>query len=198
MEAFILQFVLLFPVCLGWVAINGDRWFRSACIGGRDASIIPAQLSLLKSSRGGFGGDDKSRKLKERGTTKKKVSGKMKGRLAELTNDPGKDTRAGLQSSGERPQFDRFGLPILTERELFPPIPPETPITAAAFKEYQGEVQITQEALVEILADNLQLNFSALKRCRGGEGIKVRILHRSPPGKFERRIGEIVIDCRVA
>lgn len=83
----------------------------------------------------------------------------------------------------EQPKLDRFGLPILTENDLFPPMPLDTEIIPAT----AGTIITTQEEIDDILCNHaIQIDVSALQKLtptspNEHHSLKLRLLHQSPP-----------------
>lgn len=88
----------------------------------------------------------------------------------------------------EPPKLDRFGLPIPTENDLFPPMPPGTEIIPAL----PGKQMTTQEEMDTILCNHaITLDLSALEKMsrasHNESPMKLRLLHQSPPGEIDRK-----------
>ena len=112
-------------------------------------------------------------------TQKKKRKNKKLGDLDNVFSS------TAAQDAG--PLLDRFGLPIPTEDDLFPPLPVGTEILSASARD--GE-HPTQQELDEILAKHLRIDLIALDKmsAKASNPMKMRILHRSPPGKLRKPV----------
>lgn len=129
---------------------------------------------------GGFGG--KSTKGKKKKVKKSKKS----GLLSEVqVAAPPEQPLAG-QDTAEGPKLDKWGLPIPTTDDIFPPMPPGTELTSVdtAREDFTLE-EITAALKDHIELSNLQTRFDEngveKNPLPGREAMKLRILHQSPP-----------------
>jgi prolyl 4-hydroxylase len=83
----------------------------------------------------------------------------------------------------DEPKLDRFGLPIPTEKDLFPPMPLGTEIIPAT----AGKLITTQDEIDEILCQHaIKIDLSTLQKLSTASShddhrLKLRLLHQSPP-----------------
>mmetsp|Transcript_14714 Transcript_14714/g.21010 ORF Transcript_14714/g.21010 Transcript_14714/m.21010 type:complete len:458 (+) Transcript_14714:29-1402(+) len=109
-----------------------------------------------------------------------KKKGKRKRQL--FTDEVFSTSETNLAKKDNGPLLDRFGLPIPTEYDLFPPMPEGTEIISATEKQHNSIV--TQQELNNLLAKHaVSLDMSVLAKMPTTEQnpMKLRILHASPP-----------------
>ena len=112
-----------------------------------------------------------------------KKKGKRKRQL--FADEVFATSETNLAKKDNGPLLDRFGLPIPTELDLFPPMPEGTEIISATEKQYNCTV--TQQELDNLLAKYaVSLDLSVLAKMSTNEQnpMKLRILHASPPGEL--------------
>jgi prolyl 4-hydroxylase len=146
-------------------------------------SLLCAVLCLEAESRslaplafaGGFGGGNG-------GSKNKKVKRKQpKGGLSEISTSslPTKSTEA--KDSG--PQLDKWGLPVATVDDLFPPMPPGTElIPIDTSKKYSlTDIQSRLKEYIDLGLDRYFDDGGTEKDSKGREPMQLRLLHQSPP-----------------
>lgn len=131
------------------------------------------------SAGGGFGGGGGTSAPSKKKSAKKRKRGDMESLLVSSK----KETEES-KSNADEPQLDRFGLPIPTEDDVFPPLPADTELIAV-----QEDEPITMADIRTAMKDHVQLNFdlfddaTCLEKnpANGATPMKLRLLHRSPP-----------------
>lgn len=127
----------------------------------------------------GFAGFGKS-------TAKPKKRKKRKGGLIaeELIQT---EKQVGDTKKADEPNLDRFGLPILTAENFFPPLAPGTDLEHVSEKE-QSNMAIIRQAMINHLSLNLDLfdeksGVEKMSSSNNGDGKpwKLKLLHKSPP-----------------
>lgn len=122
------------------------------------------QLKIHALYAGGFGS-----------STKKTRKKKKKKSWTELDLK----TESKLAPTQQTPKLDRFGLPIQTAENIFPPLPADTELIPV----YDSSGIVTKEHIDDALTEYLQLNHSFLTRY--GDNVEypmqLKLLHKSPP-----------------
>ena len=129
---------------------------------------------VLAFAGGGFGTNPKikSNKFKQR-----------KARLSEVSPAPSPSSTNDKLKDDSSPKIDKWGLPVLTADDLFPPMPPGTEIIPVdASKSYPlTEIQ-------DFLKDHIDLRLHRIfddngieKDSKGRIPMTLRLLHQSPP-----------------
>jgi hypothetical protein len=150
---------------------------------GSDNSCRLTSGMLVRYSKGFSKADFMDEKAKHGSNNKEKKEKRKKNLLA--NNDIFLTTNNKIS---EPPKLDRFGLPIPTESDLFPPMPPGTEIIPAL----AGKQITTQEEMDTILGKHaIALDLSALEKMSRPSNkenpMKLRMLHQSPPGEINRK-----------
>ena len=104
-----------------------------------------------------------------------------------MTNDDlTKTTTSFKTKDSEEPVLDRFGLPVRTAENFFPPLPDDSEIIGMDVTEKTtlSEVRLAIESHIPLNFDlfdeeGFEKNESELKR----EPWKLSLLHKSPPGE---------------
>lgn len=125
----------------------------------------------------GFGSSSTSSRNKKKNKKTKKSS------LLSLEKTSAKKSSEAVKEEPKGPLLDRFGLPIPTIDDIFPP-PTEKCIPMTA----EDETNLGEADLNEILKDYLQVDPSLFKKdgCENEQEMRVRLLHKSPPGEFRK------------
>jgi len=134
-------------------------------------------VAVFGSGGFGFGSTTKKSTVKN----KKKLKKKKKGRLSSDTTfdiSPKKDVDA------EEEKLDRFGLPIRTAENFFPPLPADTELVGLANDEETKMSEVQQ-----FMKKHIPLNWDVFNEngvekeelCNGRKPWKVKLLHKSPP-----------------
>jgi prolyl 4-hydroxylase len=124
---------------------------------------------------GGFGGGSD-------GSKNKKVKRKhAKGGLSEISTSPPSTKNTDAKASG--PQLDKWGLPVATVDDLFPPMPPGTElIPIDTSKKYSlNDIQSHLKDHIDLGLDRYFDADGAEKDSKGHEPMQLRLLHQSPP-----------------
>ena len=138
-----------------------------------------------KSSGGGFGGGGGFGSGGTSAPSKKKAAKKRKrSEMESLLASSKQETKASDNDDADEPQLDRFGLPIPTEDDVFPPLPADTELTSV-----KEDEAITMEDIRTAMKDHVQFNFDLFddatceekNPANGAAPMKLRLLHRSPP-----------------
>ena len=144
--------------------------------------------SIPSAFAGGFG------RARDGATSKKGKIKKGKGKLTEISNPPNTLHDDGRKvdddSSASLQKLDKWGLPVATIDDIFPPMPPETEITPIeSNKEYD------LDEILECLKDHIDLHLDRTFDENGVEKIskvmtptnesrqpmELQLLHKSPP-----------------
>lgn len=121
---------------------------------------------------GGFGGKSSPKSKKKKGRTK---SG-----LSELSTKPSPSKPVTQEAE---PKLDKWGLPLATEEDLFPPMPPSTELlSAGAFEEYTlADIENFLKNHIDLKLDRFFDENGVGKRSSDRTPMKLRLLHESPP-----------------
>lgn len=136
-------------------------------------TLSTALKSDIASFAGGFGTSSSK-------SSKPKKSKRGKGGLQDLTtiiSNSSKETE-------KEPQLDRFGLPVRTPDNFFPPLPDDTIIIGADARD-----QANKHHVISCMRNHLQLNWDIFdencveRNCNDStrEPWKLTLLHNSPP-----------------
>jgi len=119
----------------------------------------------------GFGSSSTSKNKKKNKKTKKSS-------LLSLEKTSTKKSSEAVKEEPKGPLLDRFGLPIPTIDDIFPP-PTEKCIPMTP----EDETNLGEADLNEILKDYLQVDSSLFKKngIENEQEMRVRLLHKSPP-----------------
>jgi prolyl 4-hydroxylase len=127
---------------------------------------------------GGFGGTSGSGSSTSNKANKAKRS-KRKGGIAEIAPVASKESKA---KQNDEPQLDRWGLPVPTSDDIFPPMPPGTELIAAIKDDY------SLQEVKDALKDRILLRLDRFDESGVEKNVptdrapmKLRLLHQSPP-----------------
>ena len=139
-----------------------------------------------KSTGGGFGGGGGFGSGGGTSVPSKKKAAKKRKRsdMESLLASSKKETRSSDNNAADEPQLDRFGLPIPTEDDVFPPLPPDTELISV-----KEDETTTMADIQAAMKDHVQFNFDLFddasceekNPANGAAPMKLRLLHRSPP-----------------
>ena len=171
--------ILLLLVSLNFVRVGAFTNLRY--------QSLPNPTSCCAGGRGGGGGFGASNgKSKELSSTKKsrKTNSKSIGFLGEMeVSTVEKETETSTS-----PKLDRFGLPIPTDDDIFPPLSSDVPRTPVDTLEYSYNREEVADAVKNHLGVNLDafdehgISTHAEKRANG-ESIRwlLKLIHKDPP-----------------
>ena len=143
----------------------------------------PPNIYRISSSHlfaGGFGSHSKSISSNK----KKKKKNKSSGLLSELEQVTASiDNKQSSDDSNSNPKLDRFGLPVITEDDIFPPLTDDiirVPVDASG--ESYNRLQV-EDAMKDHLGINLDLfdEHGQSLHSSGSTRWKLKMLHKSPP-----------------
>ncbi|KAL7533777.1 hypothetical protein ACHAXR_006355 [Thalassiosira sp. AJA248-18] len=169
------------------------------CLGSPDVSafstiqhhsliIQPITTSTSLFAGGGFGAS----KAKKKTTKTKKVKSKSVGLLEEMGGVNSSSNQSASQSPPSAPKLDRFGLPIPTEDDVFPPLESDIPRIPA---EYNDDTHFNREEVADAIKNHLGVNLNTFdedglsiheeQSNNGDEPTSSRwalkLLHKDPP-----------------
>ena len=129
---------------------------------------------------GGFGSGGGTSAPSKKKAAKKRKRSDMESLLASSKQE----TKSSDNNAADEPQLDRFGLPIPTEDDVFPPLPADTELISV-----KEDEAITMEDIRTAMKDHVQFNFDLFddatceekNPANGAAPMKLRLLHRSPP-----------------
>ena len=89
-----------------------------------------------------------------------------------------------VKQEDDAPKLDKWGLPMPTEEDLFPPMPPGTELIPAS----QGptsleEIQAATTDHIPLVLDQFDSEGMERSPSPGNPPMKLKLLHKSPPGK---------------
>mmetsp|Transcript_18818 Transcript_18818/g.54213 ORF Transcript_18818/g.54213 Transcript_18818/m.54213 type:complete len:411 (-) Transcript_18818:48-1280(-) len=130
---------------------------------------------------GGFGGGGGTSAPSQKKSAKKRKRSDMQSLLVASKKE---EEKKKTSETNAEPQLDRFGLPIPTEDDVFPPLPFDTELTVV-----QEDEVISMTDIRTAMKDHVQFNFDLFndEDCveknptKGASPMKLRLLHRSPP-----------------
>ena len=135
---------------------------------------------------GGFGGGGFSKKSKKsRGKKQKKGS-----LLSEVVSAPSKQspssiTTADKPTDKDGPVLDKWGLPIPTEDDLFPPMSPGTEIISVTDNQQftLSDIRAAMKDHIELASLQERFDEQCIEKnpLPGRKPMKLRLLHQSPP-----------------
>ena len=134
------------------------------CFG--DAKSRPFLPNSTSAFAGGFGASS-TKKIGKK--SRKKRGGLISEDLVALPNE---------EPKMQEPELDRFGLPVRTAENFFPPLPGETEIIGM-------DQETSLDAVQKAMSKHIQLNYdlfdeNAIEKVDGCPW-KLKLLHRSPP-----------------
>uniref|UniRef100_A0A6U9W5M8 Fe2OG dioxygenase domain-containing protein n=1 Tax=Pseudo-nitzschia australis TaxID=44445 RepID=A0A6U9W5M8_9STRA len=179
--------IIIFLVAVA-IVVNPDRWSKIIKKNPSSCSAVFVEGFAAGGFGGGGFGSTSSAKTKKN-SSKKANRKKKKQMITEMatTTNPKNDGNGGASSlETKQPELDKWGLPVATLEDIFPPLPASTkldPVDSSKDHYDLSEIQ-------EYLKDHVDLGdlthifdnqgFAKISN-EDGSTIRLRLLHRSPP-----------------
>lgn len=143
---------------------------------------IPLCTAFAAPSGEGFAGGGFSKQSKEK-TNKKRKNG---GLLSEIFEPGSTTTTTTNHEDNAEPKIDRWGLPIPTEEDLFPPMPGGTeliPICEGMQEASLSDIRSAMKYHIGLRGLEERFDEHGVEKNPplGGKPMKLRLLHLSPP-----------------
>jgi hypothetical protein len=134
---------------------------------------VHCRSGIVAFAGGGFGSSSSAKKSKKKPDNKKR----KRASFAEIEQPPPKVEKE------DEPKLDKWGLPIPTEDDLFPPMPPGTELIPAQ----QGstllkDIEQAMKDHITLAYNNFDEHGVELSPTPGNPPMKLKLLHTSPPG----------------